>query len=67
MLFHSPQQLLSRIVNEGNRYLVPRDDGHILVGSNEEEVGFDCRTTDTILDELRNWAFDFMPAPPKPI
>ncbi|MBX3411138.1 MAG: glycine oxidase ThiO [Pirellulales bacterium] len=36
---------LRHIVNEGPRYLVPRDDGHILVGSTEEEVGFDKRTT----------------------
>jgi glycine oxidase len=34
-------QVLSRIVNEGPRYLVPRPDGRVLVGSTEEEVGFD--------------------------
>ena len=33
-------------VHEGTRYLVPRDDGHVLVGATIEEVGFDCRTVD---------------------
>ncbi|MEL7266620.1 MAG: FAD-dependent oxidoreductase, partial [Planctomycetota bacterium] len=47
---------ISRIINEGHRYLVPRGDGTLLVGSNEEEAGFDCRTTQTQLDRMRQWA-----------
>ena len=35
----------SRIVEHGLRYLVPRGDGRILVGSTEEDAGFDARTT----------------------
>lgn len=33
------------IVLQGKRYLVPRPDGLLLVGSTEEEVGFDARPT----------------------
>lgn len=44
------------IVNEGSRYLVPRIDGHVLAGSTIEEVGFDCRTTDAEMCDLRGWA-----------
>ena len=33
------------IINDGPRYLVPRDDGRVLIGSTEEDVGFDKRTT----------------------
>ncbi len=44
------------IVNEGSRYLVPRRDGHVLAGATIEEVGFECRTTDDEIAELRTWA-----------
>ncbi len=52
---------LTCIVNEGNRYLVPREDGFILVGSNEEETGFVCETTPQVLEELHQWALGMMP------
>ena len=45
VLLATPQVALSRIVNEGPRYLVPRDDGRVLVGSTEEDAGFDRSTT----------------------
>jgi len=61
LLYKLPHQILNRIVNEGNRYLVPRLDGHILVGSNEEEVGFDQSTTPEVLDSLRDWAEGMLP------
>ncbi len=50
------------VINEGVRYLVPRADGHLLVGSTMEEVGFDCRTTDEGLRELREFAVAILPA-----
>ncbi len=37
LVFHPPRKLLTRIINEGHRYLVPRDDGRLLVGSNEKK------------------------------
>lgn len=44
------------IVNEGTRYLVPRPDGHVLAGATIEQVGFDCRTSEDEIRELRTWA-----------
>ena len=37
--------LLRRVLLAGDHYLVPRPDGRVLVGSTEEDVGFDKRTT----------------------
>ena len=62
VLFACDKPPLSRIVNEGPRYLVPRDDGRVLVGSTEEEVGFDKRTTDEAIAELVTLAHDLVPA-----
>lgn len=61
VLFHPTKRLFTSIVNEGHRYLVPRDDGRVLVGSNEEEVGFQCETTPDIIAELCSWAYRIMP------
>lgn len=62
LLFRPQRTLLSSIVNEGHRYLVPRTDGRVLVGSNEEEVGFVCETTEEVIEELRQWAYRILPA-----
>ena len=47
------------VINDGSRYLVPRTDGHVLAGATIEEVGFDCRTTASEVEELRGWAESF--------
>jgi glycine oxidase len=60
-LFRCSSPPLSHIVSEGPRYLVPRDDGHVLVGSTEEDVGFDKRNTDIALAELRDFATSLVP------
>ncbi len=57
----SERPWLTRIINEGHRYLVTRDDGCILVGSNEEEVGYVCETTDSVLADLKAWAEGMIP------
>lgn len=47
LLFKAQPNLIRTIVlqEQGNFYLVPRQDGHILAGSTLEETGFDKRTT----------------------
>ncbi|MDP1563959.1 MAG: FAD-dependent oxidoreductase [Pirellulaceae bacterium] len=40
LLFKSPAPLFTAILNTGTRYIVPRLDGHILVGSTEQEAGY---------------------------
>lgn len=61
VLFKTPQQLVQRIINEGSRYLVPRDDGYLLAGSTEEEAGFDKRTTAEGIAELTDFARSLVP------
>jgi glycine oxidase len=57
-----PATLLRRVVNDGPRYLVPRDDGQVLVGSTEEEAGFVKENTAAAIAELLNFAEDLCPA-----
>jgi glycine oxidase len=52
----------SAIINEGSRYLVPRQDGHVLFGATIEEAGFDISTTDAGLANLQQHAQDLLPA-----
>lgn len=61
-LLSSPQPLIRAVINEGRRYLVPRPDGRVLVGSTEEDVGFDKRTTAEGIAGLLNFAFGLVPA-----
>lgn len=56
LLYRTTPGWIKSIINEGHRYLVPREDGHLLVGSCEEEVGYVCETTPEQLDELKRWA-----------
>lgn len=55
VLVHGPPGRLARIVNVGRRYLVPRDDGRVLIGSTEEDVGFDRRNTPQGVAELHEF------------
>lgn len=52
VLLRSDRPLLRRIVEHGKNYLVPRDDGRILVGATEEDAGFDTRTTTEAVRDL---------------
>lgn len=61
VLYHTPTPLLRHVVNEGHRYLVPRDDGYLLAGSIEEEVGFVSETTSQGIEQIANWAVDVLP------
>ena len=61
ILWKTPQPLLAKVVNEGLRYLVPREDGHLLAGATVEDVGFDCQTTDEAIEELRAYSCELIP------
>jgi glycine oxidase len=61
VLYNTGQVLLKHVVNEGHRYLVARDDGRLLAGSCEEEVGYDTSTTDAMLRQIREWAESILP------
>jgi glycine oxidase len=60
MTLDSP--LLRRVIMLGKEYLVPRLDGRVLVGSTEEDVGFDCRPTPAGIAGLLETAISICPA-----
>lgn len=53
---------LRRILVEGKRYLVPRPDGRVLVGSTEEDAGFDKHTTAAAIADLLELAQRLVPS-----
>src|SRR5262249_28259656 len=62
VLLNTGGRLLSRVLVQGKRYLVPRADGRLLVGSTEEDAGFDKRTTVGAIRELLSFAIRSVPA-----
>ncbi len=62
LLYRLPSPLFRHVINEGNRYFVAREDGHLLIGSCEEEVGFQEQTTTAALERFRHWAIGYYPA-----
>jgi glycine oxidase len=62
VLFRADKPLFRPVIGVGKRYLVPREDGRILVGSTEEpEAGFDKRTTDAGVEALIGFARGLVP------
>ncbi len=61
VLYQLPQQPFACVVNEGHRYLVPREDGYLLAGSVEEEVGYKNETTREAINSIQRWAEAVMP------
>ena len=49
------------ILNHGIRYVVPRSDGHVVVGATVEEVGFNESTQESDLAELSELAQSLVP------
>jgi glycine oxidase len=62
VLFKSSPEVLKHIVLDQGRYLIPRRDGRILMGSTVERVGFDKRTTKAAREELVAAAIARVPA-----
>jgi glycine oxidase len=61
-LLNTGTPILRRILLWGSRYLVPRPDGRVLVGSTEEKVGFDKRNTAGAIADLLAVAGKLVPA-----
>jgi glycine oxidase len=61
-LFKCEEPVLSAVINEGSRYLVPRDDGRLLAGATEEEAGFNKSNTEEGVTELLAFAESIHPA-----
>ena len=64
VLLSLPRQILARVVNLGLEYLVPRDDGHLLVGSTLEDAGFDSKTQAAAVEQLMTFAHNLLGALP---
>ncbi|SIN82512.1 glycine oxidase [Singulisphaera sp. GP187] len=62
VLLRSQGMVLRRIVEHGRMYLVPREDGRVLVGATEEDAGFDTRTTTQGVRDLLDEAIRLIPA-----
>ncbi len=61
LLLKTESPLLRSVVNVGHRYIVCRDDGNTLVGSCEEETGFELGTSEETLNSLREFAISLVP------
>jgi glycine oxidase len=61
LAFAARPDLLSHIVLNGGRYLIPRQDGLILAGSTLEYTGFDKATSQAARAELETFALELLP------
>jgi glycine oxidase len=61
VLLKADRPLLRRVVEHGKNYLVPRDDGRILIGATEEDAGFDVRPTALAARDLLDEALRLCP------
>jgi len=59
-LVRLPEQVLTRVVNVGLEYLVPRTDGRLLVGSTIEDAGFEKITTPQTIQRLLEFAHSIL-------
>ena len=61
LLFKFPVPPLPHILLQGDLYFIPRRDGHLLVGSTLEDVGFDKSTTTEAREMLLQRALALLP------
>jgi glycine oxidase len=61
VLLWTPAPILSHVIECGPRYLVPRPDGRLLVGSTEERAGFEKRNTPAGIGGLMDFAIRMVP------
>ncbi|GAO37776.1 N-acetylglucosamine-1-phosphate uridyltransferase [Sulfuricella sp. T08] len=61
LLYKAQPGMLRHIIVQNGAYLIPRDDGHILVGSTLEDVGFDKATTEEAKVALHARALGMLP------
>ncbi len=62
LLIKAEQDCVTRITLSDDRYLIPRRDGRVLVGSTTEDTGFDKSTDSSVRDALWHYAIDTVPA-----
>jgi glycine oxidase len=62
VLLSQTPRMFSHVLQTGPRYIVPRDDGQILIGSTEENVGFLKANTALAVSELLAFGASRVPA-----
>lgn len=62
ILFRTRTGLISRIILDRDRYIIPRRDGRVLCGSTLEYTGFNKRTTEHARQELYAGAISMCPS-----
>lgn len=60
--YQAPKGVVKRVVLKDGRYIIPRADGLLLVGSTLEEAGFDKSTDEAALASLKQSAEAILPA-----
>ncbi len=61
VLFKLDERMFEPVIYEGSRYIVPRQDGRVLVGATVEEAGFDVSTCPPDISELVAFAHSLIP------
>ena len=61
LLFKFPEPPVRHILLQADLYLIPRRDGHLLVGSTLEDVGFDKQITAAAREDLHQRAQKILP------
>ncbi len=61
LIFEARPDTLTYMILDNDRYLIPRRDGKILVGSTVEQAGFDKSTSDAAKEELYQFATGILP------
>ena len=62
LMYKASPELLKQIILNGDRYVIPRRDGRILIGSTLEHTGFDKSTSQQANDDLQHAAKQIIPA-----
>ena len=62
LLFKFDTPPFEHILVRNGLYLIPRRDGHVLVGSTLEDVGFDKSTTPEARDDMLQKVYEILPA-----
>jgi len=61
LMYKAVPNLLSQIILSEDRYVIPRRDGRILIGSTLEHTGFDKSTSQSANEDLRQVAMRLIP------
>ncbi len=62
LMYKASPTLLSQVILHQDRYVIPRRDGRILIGSTLEYTGFDKATSQTANEDLQQAAQQIIPA-----